>query len=62
MRAEPMDARKKKALEATGWKFGDAADFLGMNKAERQSLKKRVKLALAIHRQREALRRKSKDV
>jgi len=26
-----MDHEKKKALEAAGWKFGDAADLLGMN-------------------------------
>jgi transcriptional regulator with XRE-family HTH domain len=50
-----MDAKKRKALEAAGWKFGDAADFLGMNDAERQILEARVELALAIRRQREVL-------
>jgi predicted XRE-type DNA-binding protein len=57
-----MDARKKKALEAAGWKFGDAADFLGMNDAERQLLETRVKLALAIRRQREALHLSQKEL
>jgi ribosome-binding protein aMBF1 (putative translation factor) len=48
-----MDAKKRQALEAAGWKFGDAADFLGMNDEERQLLDARVQLAIAIRRQRE---------
>jgi predicted XRE-type DNA-binding protein len=49
-----MDATKRKAIEAAGWKVGDAADFLGMGAEERQLLDARVKLALAIRQQREA--------
>ncbi|MDA1052691.1 MAG: XRE family transcriptional regulator [Planctomycetota bacterium] len=49
-----MDAKKRKALEAAGWKAGDAADFLEMSAEERQLLDTRVNLALAIRRQREA--------
>lgn len=49
-----MDARKRKTLEAAGWRLGDAADFLGMNDEERQLLDTRVQLALAVRRQREA--------
>jgi predicted XRE-type DNA-binding protein len=49
-----MDSAKRKKLEAAGWKLGDAADFLEMNDAERQVLDARVKLALAVRRQREA--------
>lgn len=30
-----MDASKQKALEAAGWKFGDAEDFLEMSSEER---------------------------
>lgn len=48
-----MDLKKKKALEAAGWKFGDAADFLGMDEKERQILGARVELALAVRRLRE---------
>lgn len=48
-----MDATKRKALEAAGWKVGDAADFLEMSDEERQLLDARVQLALAIRRQRE---------
>lgn len=49
-----MDAAQRKALEAAGWKFGDAADFLAMTDDERQLLETRVSIALAIRRQREA--------
>jgi predicted XRE-type DNA-binding protein len=49
-----MEATKRKALEAAGWKVGDAADFLEMSDEERQLLNARVSLALAIRRQREA--------
>jgi predicted XRE-type DNA-binding protein len=49
-----MNSAKRKALEAAGWKVGDAADFLGMNDEERQLLDARVELALAVRRQREA--------
>ena len=37
-----MDAATRKALEAKGWKFGDAADFLAMTDEERQMLDLRV--------------------
>ena len=50
-----MDAAKRKALEAAGWKVGDAADFLEMSDEERQWLDARVELALAVRRQRAAL-------
>ena len=33
-----MQRDKQKALEAAGWKFGDAADFLAMTDEERQML------------------------
>lgn len=49
-----MDTAKRNALEAAGWKVGDAADFLEMSDDERQLLDTRVELALAVRRQREA--------
>jgi len=49
-----MDATKRKAIEAAGWKVGSAADFLKMSVAERDLLDARVALALAIRRQRKA--------
>jgi len=47
-----MDAAKRKAIEAAGWKVGDTADFLDMNDDERQLLDTRVALAMAIRQQR----------
>ncbi len=57
-----MDATKRKALEAAGWKFGDAADFLEMSDEEHQLLDARVSLALAIRKQREALELSQKEL
>ena len=49
-----MESKKRKALQAAGWKLGDAADFLELTNEERQLLDARVGLALAIQRQRKA--------
>ena len=57
-----MNATKRKALQAAGWRFGDAADFLEMSPEERQLLDARVELALAIRRQREARRMSQKEL
>ncbi len=51
---KPMNAAKRKALQAAGWKIGDAADFLNMSEEERQLLDARTEIALAIRKQREA--------
>ncbi len=51
-----MEPEKQKALEAAGWRFGDAADFLGMNDEERQLLDARVATAHAVRQQRKALK------
>jgi ribosome-binding protein aMBF1 (putative translation factor) len=57
-----MDATRREALEAAGWRFGDAADFLEMDDAERQLLEARVELALAVRRQRQANRMSQKEL
>ena len=57
-----MDASKRKALEAAGWKVGDAADFLDMNDSERQLLETRVQLAHAIRQQRQARKLSQKQL
>jgi hypothetical protein len=44
-----MDPKKRQALEAAGWRFGDAADFLGMTDEERQLLDARAEAVLAVH-------------
>ena len=48
-----MNSKKRKALEAAGWRLGDAADFLGMNEEERQLLDARIESALAVRQQRQ---------
>ena len=57
-----MDASKRRALKAAGWKIGDAADFLEMSAEERQLLDARVEVALAIRRQREARNLSQKEL
>ena len=57
-----MNTAKRKALEAAGWKFGDAGDFLAMSAEERQLLDAHVEIALAIRRQREALKLSQKEL
>ncbi len=57
-----MDATKLKAIEAAGWKVGDAADFLEMTAEERQLLDARVELARAIRLQREAVHMSQKQL
>lgn len=57
-----MDVTKRKAIEAAGWKVGDAADLLGMSDEERQLLDTRVELAQAVRRQREALHLSQKQL
>ena len=57
-----MDASKRRAIEAAGWKVGDAADFLEMSAEERQLLDARVELARAIRLQREALHLSQKQL
>jgi len=57
-----MNPEKRKALEAAGWRFGDAADFLGMTDEERQLLDARVEAALAARRQRQAVKLSQKQL
>ena len=57
-----MDTSKRKAIEAAGWKVGDAADLLGMSDEERQLLDARVQLALAVRRQRKASQMTQKEL
>jgi predicted XRE-type DNA-binding protein len=57
-----MDATKRKALEAAGWKIGDATDFLGMSAEERQLLDARVKIAAAIRQLRQTKRLSQKEL
>ncbi|MFO0885908.1 MAG: XRE family transcriptional regulator [Pirellulales bacterium] len=57
-----MDTKKRKAVEAAGWKVGDAADFLEMTPLERQLLDARVELARAIRLQRQSVHMSQKQL
>src|SRR5438034_5834744 len=50
-----VDPKKRKALEAAGWRFGDYADFLGLTEQERQEVELRGALSRTIRQRREAL-------
>lgn len=49
-----MKEVKRKALEAAGWRVGDAAEFLGLTEDEEQLVALRVALARAVRRRRVA--------
>jgi predicted XRE-type DNA-binding protein len=57
-----MDSEKRKALEAAGFRLGDAADFLALTEAERRLVELRVNLAQAIRRRREQSNLSQKQV
>ena len=57
-----MDMGKRKALEAAGFRFGDAADFLELTEEERLLVELRVNLAQAIRRRREQSELSQKQV
>ena len=48
-----MDARKKKKLEAAGWKVGDAADFLELTPEETEFVELKLALAEGLKEERE---------
>jgi hypothetical protein len=51
-----MDRKKRDALEAAGFRVGDAEDFLGLTPEERKIVELRVAVARAVRRRRENLR------
>lgn len=50
-----MDKSNNKRLQAQGWKFGDAAEFLGLS--EQESAYVELKLALSLNLKHQRLRR-----
>ena len=40
-----MDARKRRRIEAAGWRVGSAAEFLGLTEAEAELIEMRAALA-----------------
>ena len=51
--AMSMTAKKRKSLEAAGWRVGHAAEFLGLSADEQQLVDLRLTLALSVRRQRQ---------
>jgi ribosome-binding protein aMBF1 (putative translation factor) len=51
-RATSMDARKRKRLEAAGWRVGSAADFLGLSAEEAQLVEMRLALSETLRTRR----------
>jgi len=47
-----MDKKKRKRLEAKGWKFGSAADFLGLSAEDSTYIEFRLRLVDAIKERR----------
>ncbi len=50
-----MDPKKRKALEAKGWRIGDVEDFLQLTDEESREVELRVAVGRAIQRCREQL-------
>ena len=48
-----MDAKRKKKLEARGWKVGDTADFLGLSPEEVEFVELKLALAQGLREERE---------
>ena len=48
-----MDARKRKRLEAAGWRVGSAADFLGLSAEEAALVETRLAVSSALRQRRE---------
>ena len=47
-----MDERKRKRLEADGWRVGDARDFLGLSDAEAELIEMRIALSASLRTRR----------
>jgi ribosome-binding protein aMBF1 (putative translation factor) len=50
-----MDKRKRRKLEAKGWRVGSAADFLGLSDQEAALVEMKLRLSQALRTRRTAL-------
>jgi len=57
-----MNATKRIAIEAAGWKIGDTADFLEMGAEECRMLDAQVERALTIRPRQKALHRSQAEL
>ena len=51
---EMMNQAKRKKLEAAGWKFGTASDFLALTPAEKAYVEMKLSLARELQKERKA--------
>lgn len=49
-----LTARRRRALEAEGWRFGTAEEFLGLSAAEAELVEWKLRLSAAVRRRRTA--------
>ena len=54
--AVALTARRRRALEADGWKFGSAEEFLGLDAAEAELVEWKLRLSASVRRRRTARR------
>ena len=57
-----MDKRKQKKLDATGWKVGNAEDFLKLSQVESDFIDLKIALSERLKTRRQTLRLTQKDV
>lgn len=50
-----MEKRKQRKLEATGWRVGSAAEFLGLSSEEAALVEMKLRLSQALRARRQAL-------
>lgn len=61
-KANNVNKEKRSALEAAGWRFGDAADFLELSDEERQLVELRLQVGRAMRMRRLAKKLSQHDV
>ena len=54
--AGALTARRRRALEADGWRFGTAEEFLGLDAAEAELVEWKLRLSASVRRRRTARR------
>jgi predicted transcriptional regulator len=57
-----MNAKKRKALEAAGWQFGDVKELLELSDADIEVIETRVRLARAVRKLRTSRRLTQKEL
>lgn len=53
--SEKLDSKRRKRLEAAGWKFGSAEEFLGLSHAESVLVELRLRLSDTLKQRRQSM-------